>query len=63
MRIIQVYLIQYDGYNMEEHGSNQPFLWDFINKISLDLSSSDGGERPLTATVAEENPSKLVKSD
>ncbi len=40
-----------------------PFLWKYLVEILPTNHTSGGQERPLTATVAEENPSKLIKTD
>ncbi len=40
-----------------------PFLWKHLVKVLPVNHTSGGQERPLTATVAEENPSKLVETD
>jgi len=42
---------------------NNPFLWIFVKKISTHVSFSNGQERPLTETIAEENSSSMIKTD
>lgn len=41
----------------------KPFLWSFVKKVSKNSSSSDGQERPFTASLAEENRHNLIELD
>ena len=39
----------------------QPFLWNFVQINKENISQSGGQERPLTATVSEENSPCMTK--